>query len=301
MTKTNLRAAFLLLLAFLHTTTTVLAQDSAEVLSTAGTENAEERINFAGKLRMLSQRIPSAACHLSRGVDVEGSSELLVAATAEFDKILIALELGDVDLNIQEPQLNRRTLAMLATLRSAWEPFRAAVDALIAGEASDDEIAYILTNNIPVLQAAQRVVESHVRQYANPNAASAAALITIDISGRQRMLTQKMSSESCMLGGTFVTTTTLDDLKETMHLFEVSLDALRFGMIEVGVIAPPNPQISDGLESVLNDWYAVKPHMMDLLNGAELKQEARSDMFRGLNVTMANMNKVVGMYAATAR
>ena len=75
-------------------------------------ENAEERINYSGKLRMLSQRIPSAACHLSRGIDVEGARALLRAAPAEFEQILTALEFGgDTELNIKHPETRRKSIS----------------------------------------------------------------------------------------------------------------------------------------------------------------------------------------------
>ena len=83
------------------------AQSSGEIVET----NAEQRINFSGKLRMLSQRIPSAACHLAKNIDPEGARNLLTGAVAEFEQIITALEFGaDEQLNIIAPETRRRTL-----------------------------------------------------------------------------------------------------------------------------------------------------------------------------------------------
>ncbi len=264
-------------------------------------ENAEERINFSGKLRMLSQRIPSAACHLVRGVDVEGASALLNSAPAEFEKILTALEFGDPDLNIQEPETRRKTLARIHELRARWEPMKAAADAVANGTATDADIDYILTNNMNVLGAAIPLVSELVKQYSNPNAVSHANLMLIDISGRQRMLTQKMSKESCIAASSYRKDTTLDDLAGTMRIFEASLNALRHGMANVGIMPPPNGTISSGLDVVLTDWSEVKPMLTQVRTGDVLEPEKDAFKFRQLNTTMVNMNKVVGLYVQAAK
>ncbi|SFR44243.1 Type IV pili methyl-accepting chemotaxis transducer N-term [Yoonia tamlensis] len=263
-------------------------------------DNAEQRINFSGKLRMLSQRIPAAACHYSRGIDLDGSAALLAGATAEFEKILTGLEFGDADLNIQQPETNDRTLALIADLRSRWEPLKAAAEAVASGAATDAERDYLYNENLAVLRAAQLLVERLVQQYSNPNATTFAALVLVDISGRQRMLTQKMSKESCILEGNFETLVTAEDLNGTMVIFENSLEALRHGMPVVGVRPPPNDTIAEGLDGVLNDWSTAKPFVMDVLAGNPLNPDDNTAKFQQLNVTMANMNTVVGMYVDAA-
>jgi hypothetical protein len=264
-------------------------------------ENAEERINFSGKLQMLSQRVPSAACHLNRGIDVDGAGALLAGATAEFEKILAGLELGDADLNLQQAETRRKTLFAIAELRDHWEPMKDAALAVADGTATTEEIEVIFAENMLVLRYAQRLVEELVKQYANPNATTRSQLMQIDIAGRQRMLTQKMSKETCLIGSSYETETTADDLAGTVGIFEASLEALRFGMPVVGIAPPPNPAILDGLGGVHNDWSAVKPYISQTLAGTELDEEASTIKFQGLNVTMANMNAVVGMYVAATK
>ena len=264
-------------------------------------DNAEQRINFSGKLRMLSQRIPAAACHLSRGIDVEGANALLIAAPLEFEKILNGLEFGDADLNIQQPESNRKSLHRIHELRARWEPLKAAVDKVQDGTATEADLNYILTENMGVLDAAISLVSQLVKQYSNPNAVTHANLMLIDISGRQRMLTQKMSKESCINRTEHSTPETTEQLQGTMRIFEASLDALRHGLPEAGINPPPNPTISAGLDVVYEDWNSVKPVLVEILSGRDLNDKADARKFQGLNTTMGNMNKVVGMYAAAAK
>ena len=74
---------------------------------------ASERINFSGKLRMLSQRIPAAVCYSNAGVESEKSQEMFESASAEFHTILAALEFGDESLNIKGAEEDRKVLACL--------------------------------------------------------------------------------------------------------------------------------------------------------------------------------------------
>lgn len=279
----------------------LLASFAMPATAQSTNDSAQERINFSGKLRMLSQRIPSAACHFSRGIAVEGSSALLTAATAEFDQILTALEFGDADLNIQAAETRRKTLGQIETLRGLWEPFKAAATAIADGSASDEDVAYVLSENLSVLREAQLLVEELVKQYANPNAATRASLMLIDISGRQRMLTQKVSKETCMIGTAYATAQTPDDLAGTIRIFEASLEALRFGMDQVGIMPPPNSEIADGLNGVAQDWSVVQPTLTAILEEETVDTSAHAAKFQQLNTTMANMNTVVGMYTQAAK
>ena len=290
-------AAMTALFASVSLPQATLAQDTTTVVET----NAQERINFSGKLRMLSQRIPSAACHLANGIDPEGAQNLLVGAVAEFDQIVTALEFGnDEALNILAPETRRKTLTRIHELHERWDPLKAAAEGLIADPTNAEHTSFILNNNMPVLAAAQLLVEELVKQYSNPNATTRAMLFLIDISGRQRMLTQKVSKESCMLGGPFATDQTLNDLEGTIGIFEASLMALRFGMVEVGVNPPPNDAIFEGLNGVAQDWQTVTPYLDQIRAGETLDEEASVIKFQVLNTTMANMNVVVGMYTAAA-
>ncbi len=288
---------------FLVMSSTVLATGMDQEARTAATygDNAEERINYSGKLRMLSQRIPSAACHLSRGIDVDGSSKLLTAAPVEFEKILNALEFGDAELNIHAPEKRRKTLMRIHTLRAAWEPMKAAAGRISDGTGTEEDVNLVLTQNMAVLGAAVQLVPELVKQYSNPNAVPYADLLLIDISGRQRMLTQKMSKESCILGTDHQTADTRPDLEKTMRIFEASLEALRHGKPELGLKAPPNHEISDGLDVVHYDWHNVKPLLDTVLAGQSLEGATDKAKFQRLNTTMSNMNDVVGLYTRAAK
>ena len=262
---------------------------------------AQERINFSGKLRMLSQRIPSAACHLAKGIDPEGAKALLQGATAEFEKILTGLEFGDADLKIKGAEPRRKTVAQIHDLRAKWEPMKAAAEAMAAGDTSQKNLDAILSQNMTVLGSAKVLVSDLVAQYSDPASMLQSHAMLIDISGRQRMLTQKMSKESCMVASGLGTAETVEHLQGTMSMFEVSLSALMRGMPDAGIIPPPNADISSGLNTVYFNWNEIKPTLEAVVAGARIDDSADTAKFQNLNTAMANMNKVVGMYTAAAK
>jgi hypothetical protein len=52
---------------------------------------------------------------------------------------------------------------------------------------------------------------------------------------------------------------------------------------------------------VKEDWQKVAPYVADIVAGESIDDADRTHMFQGLNVTMANMNRVVGIYADAAK
>lgn len=280
-------------------TSSAAAEQASNIvrLSAPVSENAEQRINFTGELRMLSQRIPSAACYYKKGIEVETTSALLEGAPEEFEQILTALEFGDSALDIEAPEGNRKTLKLIHELRGHWEPMKEAVDAVASGTATPVDVQFALEQNEVVLEAAASLAPQLMKQYSNPNAVPHAQLMMIDLASRQRMLTQKMLKEACMLG---TEAGTAAELQNTMSIFEASLEALRFGMPEVGIQPPPNDAIAGALEVVLKDWIDVKPVLVELLEGGDLDAPAITQKFNALNLTTMHMNTVVGLYSDAA-
>ncbi len=258
--------------------------------------SAKERINYSGRLRMLSQRIPSAACNYASGVASEATHKMLVSASEEFETILDALENGNPELNILSPETRQKTLSRLSDVREAWAPMKAAVEGLSAGEATDENLQLILDSNMNVLGSAVVLVGELVKQYANPNAATQADLMLVDISGRQRMLTQKMSKEACILASGYAQDEARENLQGTMQIFDASLNALKFGLSDVGIQPPPSDTISDGLDIVSQDWSGVQELLETALSGEEPSMEIKEERFAALNRTLASSNDVVTLY-----
>ena len=279
------------------------APEDAQIIQAALIEEvgASERIDYSGKLRMLSQRIPAAACNAAAGVATDQSLAILDGATKEFEKIINALEFGDPDLGIKGEEKRRKTIARIQELRDVWAPVKTAAEAIAGGDMGAAHVDLIVERNMDVLSAAALLVSELVGEYSNPAAMLQADSMLIDISGRQRMLSQKISKESCMIWSGRGTADTTAALTGTMEMFEVSLMALRNGMADAGIKSPPNAEIEAGLDVVIGEWAALKPVLEGLKAGQIPDEATRAATFAGLNTMMADMNKVVGMYTEAAK
>lgn len=272
--------------------------DAANFVEETG---GDQRINFSGKLRMLSQRMPAAACNLHDGISPSSTRAALNGALQEFDEILSALEFGDDARGIYGPEERHRTLRVIEEVHKTLAPIK---DALVseAGDPLTNQTAQVLADqNLPLLEIAKLLVSELSGQYANPVALLQSDAMTIDIAGRQRMLTQKMSKELCFVLSDIEAPTARDTLSKTMHLFEVSLGALQNGMAEVGIQPPPNDEIIAGLEIVSTEWNAVRGYVQTVLADGTLTADQRAFVFDGLSTTLREMNKVVGMYADASK
>jgi len=260
-----------------------------------------ERINYAGKLRMLSQRIAAAACIVHADINPGESEALLHGSIEEFDKILAALEFGDEGLGIIGVEERRKTLAAIHALKERWSAVEEIVREVENHSATEAHVQFIADENMAVLGDAKLLVSEVSGQYADPTALLQSDALRIDIAGRQRMLTQKISKEVCFIGSDINAAASMEVLGGTINMFEVSLNALQHGMPEAGIGPAPNDEIAAQLTQVSADWSAIKPHLDMVMAGGVLDDATRVEVFKGLNKTMGNMNVAVGMFAESSK
>lgn len=262
---------------------------------------SSERINLSGKLRMLSQRIPAAACNLNAGIAPDDSAAVLNAAFAEFDQILTGLEVGDETLGIIGVEERPRTLRVIQEVHTKLEPFHDALDNMADDGPTDTAVEQLADSNMELLEIVKLLVSEISAQYSNPAALLQSDAMAIDIAGRQRLLTQKASKEICLIMSDINAAASRETLGATINMFETSLGALQNGMADAGLNPPPNDDIIQGLATVHDDWFAVKDQLDAVLAGQTLSEADRATVFRALNTTMANMNTVVGMYSEASK
>lgn len=257
-------------------------------------EGASERVNFSGKLRMLTQRIAASACNYAAGVEPKQNKERLSSAQAEFVKIMNALELGDADLRIYGKEKQRKTLDALSKVNEAWVPFSDAVELVLNDEQVEESIAIIVEQNMNLLSAAKLLVSEISGQYSDPSVMTQGDAMLIDISGRQRMLSQKISKEACLIWSGQIEIG--EDLTETMQVFELSLLALRDGLESAGIKAAPTAEIMYGLEGIFEQWQNIRPNLQKANSGEVVDVEERAELAQDLEVILADMNALVALY-----
>ena len=274
------------------------ATEDAALIEDVG---GSQRINFAGKLRMLTQRIAASACYDHAGIAVEDSEAMLIAATAEFDQIIAGLEFGDDSLGIHGEEQDRRVLMDIQEAHAHWDPVHSDIDNIVETGGTDEELLHLTTELDITLGVAVELVHDIVAEYADPASLLQSDAITIDIAGRQRMLAQRVSKNVCLLSTGVDVEGADEQLANAVRMYQTSLMALRNGFPDAGVEAPPTEEVAQGLDAIIADWEAVQPIITTVMEGGEISAEDQASIFYAMNSLTGQMNTLVGIYAEESK
>ena len=271
----------------------------------AGPTSAEYGVvlNLSGKQRMLTQKMSKEIMLVALNVEAQSNLDNLAKTSDLFDKTLKGLRNGSEELRIP-PTNSRRILHQLDRVDAIWAEFSPAVEEILTSKTvSQEQIALIAAKNLPLLKAMNKTVRLYEKDArkgglkGNPGLAA-----TINLAGKQRMLTQKMSKEFLLVAyGQDVETNKLN-LLDTYSLFERTLKGLRDGDETLGLPGTRTPAIRDQLGVVSKLWSEFKPIVA---YGADYKTTSiPRDKIEALAKTnlplLAEMNKAVGMYEKEA-
>lgn len=227
-------------------------------------------IDVAGRQRMLSQRIVKAYCQIGLGVATEASRAQLQAAVKRFDAQLELLSRAGL---AGEPRI---ALAQLAT---RWPAMRK----IALGPVERAGGLRLATDAEQVLQAAQALVVALQR------AAGTAEARLVNISGRQRMLSQRLAALYLLRAWGVERLATGAEIDLAANEFNDALMLLR--------AAPENtPEIARELEAVALQWEWFRGALQ--LQGAESHAHIVSDASESI---LSGMEIVTARYAQLSR
>lgn len=167
-----------------------------------------EAVNLAGQQRMLSQRIVKSWCQVGLNVQPAQSKRQLDEAIQRFDANLEALD---------GTARNAQARAALRGLRAAWTPLRT----IALGKVRQSDAALINSRAENVLMAADRLTRVLQDQSGAPISR------WVNLSGRQRMLSQRLV-KSYMLRQWGVDNARLrEDLESVQNEFSGALTAMQ--------------------------------------------------------------------------
>jgi len=267
------------------------AQDGAKV------DQVTYRVNIAGRQRMLSQRITKAACLMAQDVGFTTSFDQMTQAYSLFLKSDSGLRNGDADLGL-DAENNDTVSAALAAIDPHWAAYKATIETGIDNATiANEELDELDSAGLRVLKFMNIAVYKMARAYASDTETVSLKLaITVDIAGRQRMLTQKAVKEACLMGVAADPSEQAANLADTVELFDTSLSALQDGFDDIGVIAPPAPEIARKLREVEELWNPVKALLDRAVSGEVLSDRDLSVLARDSEPLLQRMNEAVGLY-----
>ncbi|CAA6809902.1 MAG: Nitric oxide -responding transcriptional regulator Dnr (Crp/Fnr family) [uncultured Sulfurovum sp.] len=216
----------------------------------------KKTINLSGKQRMLTQRMTKLVLQLDLNIQQEVTKVKLNESASLYDVTLKMFKEGDSDLGIKKPT-NKAILEKINLVETEWAIFYKAIKSIEADKLDEKSLNYIIKNNEKLLKLSNDLVKAYEASNTSTNYLEKARLSVVNIAGRQRMLTQKMTKEKLLvLRGDKAYR---GKLSQTIDLFDTTLAKLIKGDENQDMPKPSNEKIIKQLKSVLKLWSELKP------------------------------------------
>ncbi|MDP7427442.1 MAG: type IV pili methyl-accepting chemotaxis transducer N-terminal domain-containing protein [Alphaproteobacteria bacterium] len=259
--------------------------------------NHNRVINLAGKQRMLTQKMSKEFLLIALEIDQARNLKSLRATRNLFDRTLKGLRRGDLELGLP-PTKKPAILKLLGKVDGLWREFDAAISRTIrSGAISGKRLVAVAWFNLPLLAALDETVGAY-QGNAKRQGVDPALAVAINVSGRQRMLTQKMSKEFLLIAYGFEMDKNRKSLKRSAALFETSLDGLLAGDAQLGLPPPPSKKIAAQLERVKRLWLSFVPLLAEVSKGKNVSSRTVQEVASRNLALLRAMNKAVNMYEA---
>ena len=272
----------------MHKAVTMMA-DKSKASSTYA-ESLAPAINLAGKQRMLSQRIAKEAIMVANDIEPE---DKLNASMAEFEKAHSALIDGNEELNIKAIN-DAASKELLSTVGTQWQEYKRTIKSYI-NFPTDSDLAVIEEQSLALLSNMHQIVSLQVKNATDASADGKRLANTINIAGKQRMLSQRMAKEAMMVAYKIEPKGILINTKAE---FDKAHKALLDGNESLGIEAISDPAIREQLGVVGKLWKEYKVGMAAYINASS--EASLSKIQKTSMAVLKNMHKAVNMMSSNA-
>ncbi len=256
-------------------------------------------INLSGKQRMLTQKMSKEIFLIAEKIDVSANRKNLEKTAVLFDKTLKGLVNGDSDLELVKTG-NAKAVKQLGKVSKIWSAFKRNVDAVVAGEPTRELLKRVAITNISLLKSMNRAVRMFEEQARSMGGAKNPFGLakTLNLAGKQRMLTQKMTKELLLVSSDIEPLKNRKILERTVSLFERTLKGLISGDSGLELQGTTDPVIRAQLASVDKLWNDYKPLLEKVAIGesSEPAMEALGKASKLNLPLLREMNRAVKMY-----
>ena len=263
----------------------------------AETKNLNHVINLAGMQRMLTQKISKESLLVALGIDREENLRNLEESRALFDRTLKGLRNGDADLGLRattEPEV----LDDLGKVEELWPLLDSVVRNSVAGQnVSAQSIDTIVELNLPLLQATDDTVKAYEWEARSGNVNLISMLtVAVNMSGRQRMLSQKMFKEYLLIAYREEERNNRRNLGKTIKLFDHTLQGLIQGDNDQGILRAPTPEIRAQLRVVERQWDEIRPQLEPFVKAGRPDPGAIAKVAQKNLLLLEDLNKAISLY-----
>ena len=265
----------------------------AQVATAASAGEYATIINLAGRQRMLTQKMSKEMLLVAYGLEADANRAQLEKTAALFDTTLTGLIKGDSSVGLPATT-NEGALRQLGKVEGLWKDFKGLVDGVVGG--GSVPVEDLALQNLPLLKNMNTAVRLYEK--AAKKELGMASGVVINLAGKQRMLTQKMSKEMLLLAIGHDAEGNKINLKKTASLFDKTLKGLKGGDADLGLPETGDAAIVAQLDKVAGLWSGLKP-LMDKVTDVDATGASRADIEKmaELNLPLLKeMNKAVKMY-----
>jgi hypothetical protein len=164
----------------------------------SGDNLIKKRINRSGKQRMLTQRMTKLALLISLNINKEEEKKSLLKFANMYDETLNEFKKGNADLGFTKEN-NEKIAKQIAVVEKIWKEFLNNIKIVADGKDKKDKaLNYIIDNNGKLLKESNKLVSLYEKSNTSQNYMEKAMVKIVNIAGRQRMLTQKMTKEKLL-------------------------------------------------------------------------------------------------------
>lgn len=213
-------------------------------------------INLSGRQRMLTQNMSKLTLLIQLNVKKQKSVEALKKLSSLYNTTLMAFKNGDDKLGVPKAT-NPSVVEQIAKVEASWKVFYEHIQNIIDGKDTDESFKYIMEHNENLLKISNELVQKYEKSNTSENYLEKSRLRVVNIAGRQRMLTQKMTKEKLLYLRGYKEVR--NELVKTIKLFDESLTALIVGNKAKMITKATNPKITKQLALVETLWKRLKP------------------------------------------
>ena len=254
------------------------------------------QLNVAGRQRMLTQQMTKAACMKILHINPVKRSEEAFIAAAEFEDNLDDLINGDTRRNLA-PVQDPKSQAILREVVGTSPALTSSIKQLVSGDLHSFAMALVLERNVPLLEKAEETVsliEAAAREgHTGPMVAS-----TLNKAGRQRMLSQRIAKNLCLISANLEAEKARKDLVVASANFTQTMAGLRHGDPANGLLPPPTSDIEARLETVQGCWQRVQDSVMTVQTGGSVTPARLQEIVAELDLILEEMDAVLQLWVA---
>ena len=269
--------------------TSVLAMSPTFAVAQTEHSDGARKINFSGRQRMLIQRAGKFVCLAYQNPNPGPLLTAAAEALTLHQKTEAGLRNGDDELGL-EPESNASILKALTRANNAFAPYGQTIrDAIERRGVEDEHIQEISNLNGPALAQMHAAVNLIERVYKSADLSEQMAML-INISGRQRMFTQRLVLLLCLTRHGATSGDARQELFRTMNRFSLSLNILN--RVTPGALPASKSQpILERLSEAQGYWEALKqfvsttasPAENQFVNDIQTVDEKAEDLLKRMN------------------